>query len=119
MFNRARSNTDGINTFPANPYNFAGEYGPASTDVHHRVTAGVREPSGRAGAGQARTGDGRQDKAEPRPRGRAGSGKRQGGGKPRMDIVKTKAKDLNARNDEAAFRIIAGTARQMGLEIVD
>src|SRR5881409_380325 len=36
-----------------------------------------------------------------------------------MDIVKTKAKDLNARNDEAAFRIIEGTARQMGLEIVD
>src|SRR6476620_1097092 len=36
-----------------------------------------------------------------------------------MDIVKTKAKDLNARNDDAAFRIIAGTARQMGLEIVD
>jgi len=36
-----------------------------------------------------------------------------------MDIVKTKAKDLNARDDEAAFRIIAGTARQMGLEIVD
>ena len=28
-------------------------------------------------------------------------------------------KDLNARNDEAGFRIIAGTARQMGLEIVD
>ena len=36
-----------------------------------------------------------------------------------MDIVKTKAKDLNAHNDEAAFRIIAGTARQMGLEIAD
>src|SRR5258705_11758810 len=36
-----------------------------------------------------------------------------------MDIVKTKAKGLNARSDEAAFRIIAGTARQMGLEIVD
>src|SRR3989441_659366 len=36
-----------------------------------------------------------------------------------MDIVKTKSKDLNARSDEAAFRIIAGTARQMGLEIVD
>ena len=36
-----------------------------------------------------------------------------------MDIVKTKAKDLNARNDEAGFKIIAGTARQMGLEIVD
>ena len=36
-----------------------------------------------------------------------------------MDIVKTKTKDLNARSDEAAFRIIAGTARQMGLEITD
>ena len=34
-----------------------------------------------------------------------------------MDIVKTKAKDFNARNNEAAFGIIAGTARQMGLEI--
>src|ERR1700756_4222756 len=34
-----------------------------------------------------------------------------------MDIVKTKSKDHNTRNDEAAFRIIAGTARQMGLEI--
>jgi large subunit ribosomal protein L11 len=36
-----------------------------------------------------------------------------------MDIVNTKRKDLNARNDEAAFKILAGTARQMGLEIVD
>jgi len=36
-----------------------------------------------------------------------------------MDIVNTKRKDLNARNDEAGFKIIAGTARQMGLEIVD
>jgi large subunit ribosomal protein L11 len=36
-----------------------------------------------------------------------------------MDIVNTKSKDLNARDDEAAFRIIAGTARQMGLEILD
>ncbi|HEY4365063.1 MAG TPA: TonB-dependent receptor [Bryobacteraceae bacterium] len=34
--NRARSNTDGIGTIPANPYNFAGEYGSASTDVHQR-----------------------------------------------------------------------------------
>ena len=34
-----------------------------------------------------------------------------------MEIVKTKRNDLNTRNDEAAFRIIAGTARQMGLEI--
>jgi hypothetical protein len=40
VFNRARSNTDGIGTFPANPYSFAGEYGPAATDVHHRVTVG-------------------------------------------------------------------------------
>src|ERR1700724_3250796 len=36
-----------------------------------------------------------------------------------MDIVNTKRKDLNASNDDAAFRIIEGTARQMGLEIVD
>jgi hypothetical protein len=40
VFNRARSNTDGIGTFPANPYSSAGEYGPASTDVRHRVTVG-------------------------------------------------------------------------------
>ncbi len=40
VFNRARSNTDGVGTFPSNPYNFTGEYGPASTDVHHRVTIG-------------------------------------------------------------------------------
>ncbi len=33
------------------------------------------------------------------------------------DIAKVKMKDLNARSDEAAFRIIAGTARQMGIEI--
>ncbi len=36
-----------------------------------------------------------------------------------MDIVKTKQKDLNSRSNEAAFRIIAGTARQMGLEITE
>ena len=36
-----------------------------------------------------------------------------------QDIVKLKSKDLNSRNDEAGFKIIAGTARQMGLEIVD
>ncbi|HXS96056.1 MAG TPA: carboxypeptidase regulatory-like domain-containing protein [Candidatus Limnocylindrales bacterium] len=40
VFNRARSNTDGVNTFPANPYNWSGEYGRASTDVPHRVTFG-------------------------------------------------------------------------------
>ena len=33
--------------------------------------------------------------------------------------MKTKGKDLNSRSDEAGFKIIAGTARQMGLEIVD
>jgi len=40
VFNKALSNTDGIGTFPANPYNFAGEYGPAATDIRHRVTLG-------------------------------------------------------------------------------
>jgi hypothetical protein len=39
-FNRAMSNTDGVGTFPANPHNSAGEYGPAATDVRHRVTFG-------------------------------------------------------------------------------
>jgi hypothetical protein len=40
VINRAMSNTDGVGTFPANPYNPAGEYGPASTDVRQRVTVG-------------------------------------------------------------------------------
>jgi large subunit ribosomal protein L11 len=34
-----------------------------------------------------------------------------------LDIVKLKMKDLNATNDEAAFRMIAGTARNMGIEV--
>src|ERR1051325_3820425 len=34
-----------------------------------------------------------------------------------MEIVKLKAKDLNAASDEAAFRVVAGTARSMGIEI--
>lgn len=38
--NRAMSNTDGIGTFPANPANFDGEYGPAATDVRHRMSLG-------------------------------------------------------------------------------
>jgi TonB dependent receptor-like, beta-barrel len=38
--NRAMSNTDGLGTFPANPYDFSGEYGPASTDVRHRMFIG-------------------------------------------------------------------------------
>ena len=35
-----------------------------------------------------------------------------------MDIVKMKMKDLNATDEEAAFRVIAGTARSMGIEVV-
>jgi len=38
VLNRAKSNTDGLGTSPANPYDFTGEYGPASTDVHHRAS---------------------------------------------------------------------------------
>ena len=34
-----------------------------------------------------------------------------------LDIVKIKMKDLNAATEEAAFRIIAGTARSMGIEV--
>jgi hypothetical protein len=40
VFNRAMSNTDGLGTFPANPYDYSGDYGQASTDVRHRVSAG-------------------------------------------------------------------------------
>ena len=59
VYNRAMSNTDyspppqntnfnpaiavqgmGVGTFPANPYNLAGEYGPAATDIHHQVNFG-------------------------------------------------------------------------------
>jgi large subunit ribosomal protein L11 len=36
-----------------------------------------------------------------------------------MEIVKMKASDLNATKDEAAFRVIAGTARSMGIEVVE
>jgi len=35
------------------------------------------------------------------------------------EIAKTKMSDLNAASPEAAFRIIAGTARSMGVEIQD
>lgn len=35
-----------------------------------------------------------------------------------LEIAKTKMEDLNARDLEAASRIIAGTARNMGIEIV-
>lgn len=40
MLNRALSDSDGLGTTPANPYNYAGEYGPASTDVRNRMTFG-------------------------------------------------------------------------------
>jgi len=36
-----------------------------------------------------------------------------------LDIIKIKQKDLNAASDEAAIRLIAGTARSMGIEVVD
>ncbi len=36
-----------------------------------------------------------------------------------MEIVKTKKGDLNAASNEAAFRVIAGTARSMGIDIKD
>lgn len=35
-----------------------------------------------------------------------------------MDIVKMKMKDLNATSEEAAFRVISGTARSMGIDVV-
>ncbi len=35
-----------------------------------------------------------------------------------MDIVKIKKSDMNATNDEAAFRVVSGTARSMGIEVV-
>ena len=59
LYNRAMSNTDyssppqntdfnpaissqglGVGSFPANPYNLAGEYGPASTDIRNQGTFG-------------------------------------------------------------------------------
>lgn len=35
------------------------------------------------------------------------------------DVVKQKLEDLNTTDEEAAARILAGTARQMGIEIID
>ncbi len=40
VINRAKSNTEGLGTFRANPTSDLGEYGPASTDVHQRVSFG-------------------------------------------------------------------------------
>ncbi len=36
-----------------------------------------------------------------------------------LEIVKTKIDDLNAQDEEAASKIIEGSARSMGIEIVD
>ncbi|MSU70164.1 MAG: 50S ribosomal protein L11 [Opitutaceae bacterium] len=36
-----------------------------------------------------------------------------------LEIYRLKQKDLNAKTDEAGIRIIAGTARNMGIEVVD
>ena len=35
-----------------------------------------------------------------------------------LEIVKLKSKDLNAKSEEAAFRVVAGTARSMGIDVV-
>ena len=36
-----------------------------------------------------------------------------------LDIVKLKLKDMNATSEEAAFRVVAGTARSMGIEVLE
>ena len=36
-----------------------------------------------------------------------------------MEIVKMKKNDMNANSDDAAFRIVSGTARSMGIEVVE
>jgi large subunit ribosomal protein L11 len=35
-----------------------------------------------------------------------------------LEIVKLKMKDLNATSEEAAFNIVAGTARSMGIDVI-
>ena len=34
-----------------------------------------------------------------------------------MDIVQTKRQDMRIKNDEAGMRLVAGTARSMGIEV--
>jgi large subunit ribosomal protein L11 len=36
-----------------------------------------------------------------------------------VEIYRLKQKDLNARSEEAGLRIIAGTARNMGIDVID
>ncbi len=40
VLNHARSNTDGVNTFPSDPYNLNEEYGRSSLDTRHRFVLG-------------------------------------------------------------------------------
>jgi large subunit ribosomal protein L11 len=35
-----------------------------------------------------------------------------------LEIIKMKSKDLHANSEEAAVRLISGTARSMGIEVV-
>ncbi|KAB2667838.1 MAG: 50S ribosomal protein L11 [Verrucomicrobia bacterium] len=36
-----------------------------------------------------------------------------------LEIIKLKAGDINTNSEEAAFRVVSGTARSMGIEVVD
>jgi large subunit ribosomal protein L11 len=36
-----------------------------------------------------------------------------------LEIVKIKKNDLNSNDDEAAIRVISGTARNMGIDVID
>ena len=36
-----------------------------------------------------------------------------------LEIIKLKGSDLNANSEEAAVRMIAGTARNMGIDVID
>ena len=36
-----------------------------------------------------------------------------------LEIVKLKFKDMNTTSEEAAFKVVAGTARSMGIEVLD
>ncbi len=35
-----------------------------------------------------------------------------------LDIIKLKGKDIQANSEEAAFRVVSGTARSMGIEVI-
>ena len=48
VFSKANSDTDGVGSFPANPYDLSTEYGRASNDIRHRfvMTGNFRAPWG-------------------------------------------------------------------------